>query len=497
MRNLMRNLILKKTNYALVVFFIGLFAIFISIAKTIATFRSKIASDDFRLLIILETFTGVLAFSLMVLAVYFHIKDSKEKSALLLSVKDLDQKRLDYENKIRESERKAIESSRSKTMFLAVAGHELRMPLVGIIGLAELLRKSNLQEKETAFADNIYYSGKALLKTLNNTLEYAKIESGQIELENAEFNLPDLISQIVSTLIVKAKEKKISLNYIIDKDVPKKVFGDSSRFSQIIYNLVGNAIRFTAVGSVILKIKVLSIDPSNCLHLLTMVEDTGVGIAIDQQQKNFLPFNIVQAKRVKGDDGSGLGLAISMQLAKAMGGEIQVKSKLGEGSCFSFETIFSKYSQEKVGEIVQQEAPSDAGHNMISNIFSKENMPTILVVDDNETNLLMAQAILEKLGAKTLVATNGKEAIYENSNSKIDLILMDCQMPVMDGFTATRELRKQHVNIPILAMSAYTAHEDQENCINAGMNGFIPKPISIKLLSSELRKELASYIIPQ
>jgi CheY-like chemotaxis protein len=186
-----------------------------------------------------------------------------------------------------------------------------------------------------------------------------------------------------------------------------------------------------------------------------------------------------------------------MRLAKAMGGEIQVKSKLGEGSCFSFETIFSRFSQERVGEIIQFQGPPETEHREITNIFNIENMPTVLVVDDNQTNLLMAQAILEKLGANTLVATNGKEAIQEISNSKIDLVLMDCQMPVMDGYIATRELRKQHVNIPILAMSAYTSHEDQENCISAGMNGFIAKPISIKILATELKKELTTYLVSQ
>jgi CheY-like chemotaxis protein len=358
-----------------------------------------------------------------------------------------------------------------------------------------VLRKSKLPEQETNFSDNIYYSSKALLKTLNNTLEYAKIESGKIELENAEFDLPDFINQIISILYIKAQEKKISLNYYIDKNVPKKLFGDSSRLSQVIYNLLGNAIKFTAVGSVILKIKVLAIDPSNCLHLHFLIEDTGIGIGIEQQQKLFLPFNIIQSKRTREDDGSGLGLAISMQLAKAMGGEIHVTSELGKGSCFSFITIFSHYSHEKVGEIEQTQGIGLAEHNEITPIFSGQDSPTILIVDDNQTNLLMAQAILEKLGAKTIIATNGKEALYENSQSKIDLILMDCQMPVMDGFATTRELRKQHVTTPILAMTAYTGREDQENCSNAGMNGFVAKPISIRLLSNELKKELGTFVI--
>jgi signal transduction histidine kinase/CheY-like chemotaxis protein len=490
-------LMMKKINYALIVFSLAVLTLFVSILKTITEIKSKIEIDDFVFLIILEASTVFLVLVIMALAIYLHVKEAEEKSSLVLNIEETEKKLSRLEQKVRESDLKAVESSRSKTMFLAIAGHELRTPLIGMIGFADLLRKSNLAEKETSYADNIYYSGKALLKTLNNTMEYAKIELGQIELENAEFDLAELFSQIISTLLIKAQEKKISLNYFIDKDVPRKVYGDSSRLSQIIYNLVGNGIKFTAVGSVTLRVKVLSIDPANCLHLHFLVEDTGVGLSIEQQQKIFLPFNIIQSKKQSAEEGPGLGLAISMQLAKAMGGEIHVSSELGNGSCFSFITIFSQYSQEKVGEAELTRGPVLAEHNTIVPIFGKENMPTIMVVDDNETNLLMAQAILEKLGAKTIVATNGKEAIYENSKSKVDLVLMDCQMPVMDGFVTTRELRKQKVTIPILAMTAYTAREDQENCFNAGMNGFIAKPVSIKLLANELKKSLTSYVSKQ
>lgn len=478
---------MKKIANADASFYLGLtlMLVFWALAISSLSKQNVDSSDVFYFAIC----ASVLVTTLVLLGVFLQKKELKEKEESIQSLLNSERSLKESETALRDSTRKALEESRGKTMFLAMAGHELRTPLNGIIGLAELLRKSNLGEKETSYADNIYYSGKSLLKTLNNTLEFAKIESGNIELENAEFNIFTIIDQIISTLSVEAKEKNLNLTYIIEKDVPQKIFGDSSRLSQIIYNLVGNAIKFTAIGSVTLKVKVQKIDPANCLHLLISVQDTGVGLAPEQMQKIFLPFNILQSKDEK-DIGAGLGLAISMQLAKAMGGEIHVTSEIGKGSIFSFEPIFSKYSQEKVGEIEQQVTNKNE-HKEIAPVFSNENKPVILVVDDNPTNLLMAQAMLEKLGAKTLVATNGKEAIYENSHTKVDLILMDCEMPVMDGFMTTRELRKLHFDTPILAMTAHTSREDRENCINAGMNGFIAKPISINLLASELNKALS------
>lgn len=440
------------------------------------TERQKTDEKNISFLVTISVVSGVLAFLLIILTLFLEKKELKRKDQLLAS--------------LQQSEKKAQESSKAKTMFLAVAGHELRTPLNGIIGLSELLRKSNLPEKETQFIDNIYHSGKGLLKLINNILEFAKVESGKVELENADFSLTSVIHQIVTSLSVKAHQKSINLNYIIDKDVPLRIYGDSSRLSQVLYNLLGNAVKYTAVGSVTLKIRVQAIDVNNLLVLHFTIEDTGVGMSSEKLQKLFLPFNAIQSQGTSGEIGSGIGLAISMHLVKAMGGDIQVKSEQGNGSTFSFTVKFSKFSRETIGEIKQEQLQYPDEHKEITPLFTNDNTPVILVVDDNPTNLLMAQAMIEKLGAKTIPATNGKEAIYEFTNKKIDLILMDCQMPVMDGFEATRMLRKHHASIPIIAMTANTAYEDQEKCLEAGMNGFIAKPIVINLLADDLMKIL-------
>jgi signal transduction histidine kinase/CheY-like chemotaxis protein len=439
--------------------------------------KEKIAVRHVSSLTMVRISIGVLILLTILLAMY--------------SEKQAQYKRDELFKLIQESELKALEASRAKTMFLAIASHELRTPLNGMIGLAELLRRSSLPQKEASFIDSIYNSGKLLIKIINNILEFAKIESGKIELEIGEFSLKTLVDQIIAVLSANAHEKNIILNYTIDKNIPSKVEGDASRLSQIIYNLVGNAIKFTAIGSVTLRINVKSLDPENGLILNFLIEDTGIGLTPTQQEKMFLPYNIIQSKGTSGELGSGLGMAISMQLVKALGGEIKVTSELQKGSCFSFTAIFSKFSKEKVGNFEKHPLVDNDEHKNVSAIFDKENIPTILVVDDNPTNLLLAQEILDRLGAKSIGATNGAEAITEYSNGKVDLILMDCQMPVMDGYQASRELRKLGATIPIWAMTANTANEDQGKFHDAGMNGFINKPISINSLSIKLKKTLA------
>lgn len=422
--------------------------------------------------IVIGFITVALAFIMILLALYLERRELKSKESLLISLK--------------ESERKAQESSRAKTMFLAIAGHELRTPLNGIIGLSELLRKSNLPTKETQFIDNIFHSGKSLLKIINNILEFARIESGTIELELSDFNLKMVINQIMTSLSVKAHQKNINLSYEIEKEVPQRLYGDSSRISQVIYNLIGNAIKFTAVGSVSLKVKVCPLNKEKGISLQFDIADTGIGMSEEKMRNLFLPFTAIHSEGTSGEVGSGLGLAISKQIVKSMGGNIEVNSNVGVGSTISFTVLFSKYSNETIGESEKHQLQLPEEHNEITPIFTEENIPNILVVDDNPTNLLMAQAMLERLGAKTISASNGKEAIYEYNKNKVDLILMDCQMPVMDGYQATRELRRQGAAIPIIAMTANTAYEDQDKCFNEGMNGFIAKPFSVENLANDL-----------
>ena len=446
--------------------------IILLLCSLVVALSALILSEKISVLTIIGLATIALAFGSILVANYIGNKSLEDKKVTI--------------EKLQAAEQKAVESFKAKTMLMAIAGHELRTPLNGIFGLAGLLQKSNLPKKETELVDSIYHSCKSLIKIISNILEFARIEAGQIKLENAEFSLNVVIHQVITTLSIQARDKNISLTHDIDKDVPQKIFGDASILSQILYTLVGNAIKFTAVGSVVLKVKVDMLDPGTLLRLQFSIEDTGIGMSKEQVQKLFLPFAAIQAS----GSSRGLGLAITQQLAKAMGGEIQVNSVPGQGTSCSFIANFYKFSEERFGSEEERQLQGADEHKEIVPIFLPENMPTIMVVDDNPTNLLVAQAMLERLGAKTIVANNGKEALYEYSNAKVDLILMDSQMPVMDGFETTRELRKNNARIPILAMTAYTSYEDQQKCFAYGMDGIIAKPVEISILTKELKKLL-------
>jgi signal transduction histidine kinase/CheY-like chemotaxis protein len=385
---------------------------------------------------------------------------------------------------------KVQKESHSMSAFLAVAAHELRTPLAGIIGLADVLRNSFLPENETHYADNIYHTGKTLLKMTNNILEFANIETSKIELVSAEFSLGILIQQIVISYSTEANEKNINFSYKIDEDVPLNVYGDSSRLSQVLYHFVGNAVRSTINGSITLKIKVISKNPSIGILLFFSVEDSGIGISEEEINKLFLPFSGLQYSGNIGENYPVLCFSFCAQLVKAMGGECEVTSKEGVGSVFSFSAAFPKYSEEKLNIDYFQKYHFLDDHVPMTPLFDKENKPLILVVDDDPANLLMAQVMLERLGAKTIKATNGKEAVNEFAKRKVDLILMDCQMPVMDGCEATKAIRQKNGKVPVLAMAATLTAEDRSQCLKAGMNGFVTKPIEIENLVGELSRAL-------
>jgi signal transduction histidine kinase/CheY-like chemotaxis protein/HPt (histidine-containing phosphotransfer) domain-containing protein len=381
-------------------------------------------------------------------------------------------------------------TTKSMSTFLAIAGHELRTPLNGIIGLSEILRKSHLPLEETHYADNLYHSGKALLKIINNILEFSKLESGKVELENAKFSLGSVIQPIITIFASEARDKNIKFAYLIDEEVPKEILGDCSRISQILFHLIGNAVSFTMNGSVILKVKVISKEIGQALRLCFSVEDTGIGLSEEQLAKLLRPFTEIQLTGKIGEVYPGLSFAICNQLVKAMGGEFEIRSQQGIGSNFSFTACFSEYSKEKLGkDFLNEYHYFDSLHD-IEPIFEKEDKPTILVVDDNPANLLMEQVMLGRLGAKVITATNGKEALYEFSKTKIDLVLMDCQMPVMNGYEAAKAIRQSHKIIPVLAMSATADKTEKDKCIEAGMKTLLLKPIGIETLVKELKNNL-------
>lgn len=396
-------------------------------------------------------------------------------------------KEINYYQSLSEKYKK---TSDSMTAFLALASHELRTPLNGIIGLAQILRNSFLPELETHYADNIFHSGKSLLKITNNILDYSKNTSSEVKLENVEFSLDTVLRQVIITFSTEAIEKKIDFKYSIADDVPLKVEGDSSRLLQVLYTLMGNAIASTMNGTIFLKISVISKNPSTGIHLYFSIKDSGAGYSEEEIQRLFLSFSEIQILGKINEIYPALSLALCGRIIKAMKGELEITSKVGQGAEFSFSASFSQYSKEMLKDVFLKKYRCFEEHFPIEAIFDKNNKPIVLIVDDDPANLLMVQAMLERLGATTIMASNGKEAINEFPRSKVNLVLMDCQMPVMDGYEATKIIRKYNVKVPILAMGASLNFDDKSKCLKSGMNGFITKPIEIDDLVCELKKFL-------
>jgi len=419
-------------------------------------------------------------FANFIIIIYIH---SHFYSAFIKNIKQLKQTSDDQavlNNKLELAISKAEKSSQVKSEFLATMSHEIRTPLNAIVGMSNLMIMANPRPDQKENLNVLKSSANNLQSIVNDVLDFNKIEAGKVIFENTKFNFVDLMQNICGAQKIKAEEKGLTFSLKIDPVLNKRVlFGDPTRLTQILFNLVSNAIKFTRAGNIYVKAFCYE-DRNNKLKITFTVKDTGIGIDKSNLQSIFEPFTQESITTTRQYGGTGMGLAIVKRLLELQGLQMHVSSKVGEGSEFSFNMEF-QVSNASINEVGDK-------HPLLQNSLSNLR---ILIAEDNPVNVLLMKKLLSKWKIAPTIAENGERAIETFQNGDFDIILMDLQMPVMNGFDASMEIRKlpnaKKANVPIIALTAAALLDIEEQVLNAGMNDYVSKPFKPEDLMEKIQ----------